>query len=192
MKTSMAKGMKADLELYREYTLEGFAASTSRAADVVMTALRLDTKLVEEARRRVLQGTIKLSNAVELAKLEPADQRSYILDAAEMKADDFESKMRVLKKQMKADRAEKSVLVVIVDELGTSEFVKLELLGSELERVLGMHGTVVSVGSDEMSTREQLVYDYFFTPKGKHRHKHTTKRADGPFDHAILVYYNRS
>jgi nucleoside-triphosphatase THEP1 len=99
---------------------------------------------------------------------------------------------RVLKKQMKADRAEKTVLVVIVDELGTSEFVKLELLGSELERVLGMHGTVVSVGSDEMSTREQLVYDYFFTPKGKHRHKSSKKRADGPFDHAILVYYNRS
>jgi hypothetical protein len=192
MKTSMAKGMKADLELYREYTLEGFAASTNRAADVVMTALRLDTKLVEEARRRVLQGTIKLSNAVELTKLEPADQRAYILDATEMKADDFESKMRVLKKQMKADRAEKTVLVVIVDELGTSEFVKLELLGSELERVLGMHGTVVSVGSDEMSTREQLVYDYFFTPKGKHRHKSSKKRADGPFDHAILVYYNRS
>lgn len=192
MKTSMAQGMKADLELYRDYTLESFATSTNRAPDVVASVLKLDAKLIEDARRRLLQNELKLANAVELSKLEPADQRSYLLDAIDMNAEAFEQKMKTLKRQMKADKAEKSVLVVVVDELGTTEFVQLKLLGSELKKVLEMHGVVMSVGADGMSSKEQLVYDYFFTPKGKWRHKHTTKRADGPFDHAILVYYNRS
>jgi hypothetical protein len=80
------------------------------------------------------------------------------------------------------------VLVAVVDDI--THFVTLELEREAVKRVLEMHGTRLRLC--ELEGYEQSVYNYFFTPHGKWRHKRTTRRAVGPFDHAIVVYYDRS